>query len=196
MEIEYEATFTNIDKEETRKKLKEVGAKLIKPEFMQKRVVFNLPKGHEIKGGWLRIRDEVDKITMSLKVVDGNKIENQKEVCLEIDDFQKAELLLTAIGCKKKAYQENKREIWATEDVEVTIDEWPFLEPFVEIEGKSEKAVKEIAKKLGFNYEKALFCSIDVLYSKKYGIPLDVINNQTPEIIFNESNPFINKNAK
>lgn len=196
MEIEYEATFINIDKEKIRKKLKEVGAKLVKPEFVQKRVVFNLPKGHEIKGGWLRIRDEEDKITMSLKVVDGNKIENQKEACIEVDDFQKAELLLITIGCEKKAYQENKRETWSLKDVEVTIDEWPFLESFIEIEGKSEKTVKKIAEKLGFNYKEALFCSIDVLYNKKYGIPLDVINNQTPEITFHGPNPFINKNEK
>jgi adenylate cyclase, class 2 len=196
MKIEYEATFINIDKEKIRRKLKDINAKLVKPEFMQKRVVFNLPKGHEIKGGWLRIRDEEDRITMSLKVVDGNKIENQREVCLEIDDFQKAELLLTTIGCEKKAYQENKREIWVLENVEITIDKWPFLEPFVEIEGKSEKTVKRIAEKLGFNYRKALFCSIDILYNKKYGVPLNVINNQIPNITFNRPNPFINRNAK
>ena len=53
MEIEYEATFSEIDKEEIRTMLKKVGARLVKNEFMQKRVVFNLPKGHEINGGGL-----------------------------------------------------------------------------------------------------------------------------------------------
>lgn len=195
MKIEYEATFINIDKEKIRKKLKEVGAKLVRPEFLQKRVVFNPPKGHEIKGGWLRVRDEIDKITMSLKVVDGNKIDNQKEICLEVDAFQKAELLLTAIGCEKKAYQENKREIWEINGVEICIDEWPFLEPFVEIEGKSEKTVKRIAKKLGFNYRDALFCAVDLLYNKKYGVSYAVINKIT-KITFESQNPFIRKNAK
>ena len=79
MDIEYEATFQNIDKKRVRQILKESGAKLSKKEFLQRRVVFNLHKGHEIKGGWLRVRDETDKITMSLKIVDGNKIHNQKE---------------------------------------------------------------------------------------------------------------------
>ena len=197
MKIEYEATFINIDKEKIRKKLKEVGAKLVKPEFLQRRVVFNLPKGQEIKGGWgwLRVRDESDKITMSLKVIDGNKIENQKEICLEVNDFPKAELLLTAIGCEKKAYQENKREIWVLEDVEITIDEWPFLEPFVEIEGDSESAVKKTAEKLEFNYKEALFCAVDTLYNKKYGVSFAVIN-KIPKITFEDKNPFISKNAK
>ena len=193
MKIEYEATFINIDKEDIRKKLQKSGAKLTKPEFLQKRVVFNLPKGHEIKGGWLRVRDEVDKITMSLKVIDGDKIENQKEICVEVDNFQQAELLLTAIGCQKKSYQETKREIWALENVEITIDEWPFLEPFVEIEGNSESAVKKTAEKLGFNYKEALFCATDLLYNKKYGIPFAAIN-KISKLTFDGPNPFTTKN--
>jgi len=191
MKIEYEATFINIDKNGIRKELKKVGAKLVKPEFLQKRVVFNLPKGHEILGGWVRVRDEGDKITMSLKIVDGEKIENQKEICLKVDNFKESESFLIKIGCRKKSYQETKRELWVLNEAEITIDEWPFLEPFVEIEGKSEKKVKAVAEKLGFNYSNALFCSIDTLYNKKYNISKDIIDNQTPEIVFGKINPFL-----
>lgn len=191
MDIEYEATFTNIDKDEVRQKLKKVGAKLIKPEFMQRRVVFNMPSGHEIKGGWLRVRDEGDKITMSLKVVDGKNIHNQKEICLEINDFNSAENFLISLGCDRKAYQESKRELWQLENVEITIDEWPYLEPFVEVEGKSEEEVKEVSQKLGLDYNKAVFGAVDVLYNMKYRTPIDIINNQTPNITFSDPNPFI-----
>ena len=48
MAIEYEATFLDINKEETRENLKKVGAELVRPEFMQKRVVFGLPKDREV----------------------------------------------------------------------------------------------------------------------------------------------------
>jgi adenylate cyclase class 2 len=65
MNIEYEATFVDIDKKEVRNRLRKAGAELIRPEFLQKRVVFHLPKSHEIKGGWLRVRDEGERITMS-----------------------------------------------------------------------------------------------------------------------------------
>ncbi len=96
MEIEYEATFLEINKEEIRVKLKESGAEMVKKEFLMKREVFDLPKGYEIKGGWLRIRDEGDKTTMSLKVIEGNvvsdNISSQKEVCLEIDNFENARI--------------------------------------------------------------------------------------------------------
>lgn len=190
MEIEYEATFPEIDKPEIRKKLKKIGAKLVKPEFMQKRVVFSLPKGNEIRGGWLRVRDEGDKITMSLKVVDGDKIENQKESCLKVDDFDNSVLFLESIGATKKAFQESKRELWIMDNVDITIDEWPFLEPYLEIEGSSEKEVKDISQRLGLDYKKALFCSVDILYEKKYGVSRDIINS-IPEIRFNSKNPFI-----
>lgn len=191
MDIEYEATFLNVNKDNLRKKLKVIGATLVKSEFLQKRVVFFLPKGHEVKGGWVRVRDESDKITMSFKVVDGNTIQDQKETCLVVDNFQTAEQFLVGIGCVKKSYQENKREKWLLEGVEITIDEWPFLEPFTEIEGKSEEEVKKISEKLGFDYSKAVFGSLDVIVSRKYSISEDDINNHTPLIIFEGENPYL-----
>jgi adenylate cyclase class 2 len=190
MNIEYEATYPNVSKDNVRDKLREVGAKLIKPEFMMKRIVFELPAGHEIPGGWLRVRDEGDKITMSLKIVDGDKIENQKEICLKIDNYNEGVKFLESIGAKQKAYQESYRELWLMDNVEVTIDEWPYLEPYVEIEGKSEEEVRAVSKKLGFDYSQALFCSVDTLYNKKYGTPIEVINHNTKLITFSDPNPF------
>lgn len=190
MQIEYEATFRDINKDKMRENLKSAGASLIKPEFMQKRVVFNLPSGHEIKNGFLRVRDEADKITMSLKVNDGNKIVDQKELCLKINNFNDGVEFLRLIGCDRKAYQETKRELWILDGVEVTIDEWPFLEPFVEVEGGSEEEVKKVSELLGFNYSQALFCGVDTLYNLKYGISKDSINNEIKEVIFGGENPF------
>jgi adenylate cyclase class 2 len=189
MKIEYEATFIDIKKDQVRQKLKELGATLKRAEFMQKRATFNLPRGHEINGGWLRVRDEGNKITLTLKVVDGNKIENQKEILLNVDSFEQAVSLLSTIGCSKKSFQESKRELWILDGTEITIDEWPFLEPYVEVEGKTEQAVKDASKKMGFDYSKALFCTVDTIYEMKYGVSKDVVN-KTPEIKFNTKNPF------
>lgn len=190
MNIEYEATFTNIDKDEIRNKLIKLGANLLRKEFLQKRFVFDLPKSNPINGGWLRVRDEGDKITMTLKVIDGDQIHNQKETQLTVDNFEEARNFLISIGCKEKAYQETKRELWEVDGVEIAIDEWPFLEPFVEIEGQSEEQVKTAAKKLGFDYARAKFCSVDILYSEKYNVSTDLINYQMPKILFDMNNPF------
>lgn len=191
MQIEYEAMFGDINKEEMRQKLVNAGAILLRSEFLQKRIVLSMPQGHEIKGGWLRVRDEGDKITMTLKVVDGDAIENQKEILLVVDNFGQAEEFLTMLGCERKSYQETKRELWKLYNVEVTIDEWPFLEPFVEIEGDSEQSVKEAAQALSFDYNNALFGTVTILYNKKYNISEAVIGNEISRIVFEGENPFI-----
>jgi len=191
MEIEYEATFLDVNKEEIRERLNKAGAKLVKPEFMQKRVVFNLPKGYENGHAWLRVRDEQDKITMSYKEINGKNIEDQKEINLVINNFKAGEELLKSVGCRMKSYQETKREIWELDGVEICIDEWPFLEPFVEVEGKSEKEVKTVSEKLTFDYSKALFCGVTLIYSMKYDIPCEIIDNNIPRITFDMENPFL-----
>ncbi|HBA36927.1 TPA: hypothetical protein DCZ15_03580 [Candidatus Falkowbacteria bacterium] len=190
MNIEYEATFIDINKDEIREKLAKVGASLVKKEFLQKRTVFNLPKGNNIDGGWLRVRDEGDRITMSFKVVNGNQIQNQKEIQLIVDNYQEARKFLISIGCREKAYQESKRELWRLNNVDIAIDEWPFLEPFVEVEGRSEKEVKRISEKIGFDYNQAKFCAVDTLYHEKYQVSLDKIDYNTPKILFEMKNPF------
>lgn len=57
-----------------------MGAKLILPEFLQKRTAFSLPQNKGKDRTWLRVRDEGNKITLTLKTINGSKIINQKEV--------------------------------------------------------------------------------------------------------------------
>ncbi len=189
--IEYEATFLDIDVTKIRKQLKKIGAKKIYPSFLQKRYVFCLPKDE--KGSWLRLREEKGKTTLSLKSISGKKITDQKEICLNIDDIDSARQLLLHLGCKQKAYQENWRELWKLNDTDITIDHWPFLNPYLEVESDSENKVKRACKLLGLDYQKAIFGSADIIYAKKYKIPLDRINNHTPKIIFKMKNPFLKK---
>jgi len=195
MPIEYEATFPNVSKEDMRGRLRHAGAILVRPEFMQRRTVFDLPPGAGQAGTWLRVRDEGDRITLSMKSLSGERIEDQHELCLTVSDYDQAVELLRSLGCKGKAFQETKRELWKLGDVEITIDEWPYLEPFVEVEGPNEEAVCSVAEKLGFDWSQAKFCAVGTLYSQKYGLDLDAINNHTPRIVFAEPNPFINRIA-
>ena len=192
MQIEYEAAFTNINKDEIRARLKKADAKMIYPEFLMKRYVWDFPSGHEIEGGWARVRQEADCITMSIKIIKDNKsIEDQQETCITVNSFEEAREILNTLGCQEKAYQESLRELWKIGDVEITIDEWPFLEPFIEIEGPSEQAVKDVAKQLDFDYSKAIFGSVDFQYFTKYKISTKQINTHTPRIAFDMDNPFI-----
>lgn len=191
MRTEYEATFPNTEKEHIRQRLQACGAQLCKPEYLQIRCVFDLPEGQEISGGWLRLRHEGDRILLTLKVITGQSIEGQKEFELQVNDFQQAEELLRLLGCRKRAYQESKRELWRLNGVDVTIDTWPFLPPFVEVEGSSEQAVREVCALLDLSYEEAILGSIDTLYARHYHISPDVINHQIPVLTFGGVNPLL-----
>ena len=175
MQTEFEAAFLKIDKAEIRARLEKVSAKLIYPETLLQRDVFDPPL--PIKGGWLRVRREANGVTMSLKVVEGNRIEDQKEVELKIDNYEQGVEFLKSIGAIHKSYQETKRELWRLNNVDITIDTWPGLLPLVEIEGESELLVKQVADILGFDYSNAHFGAVDVVYEAELGISKGTINS-------------------
>ncbi len=178
MNIEYEASFYPITLEDIKTKLKNIGAKLIKPETLMKRQIFYPPQG--VNKGWMRVRDEGDCITLAYKYVGGdkNKITDQKEAEIIIDNFEKGCNLLEAIGCAKKSYQENKREIWHYQNIEICLDTWPALEPVIEIEGQNLEEVKNFTEKLSLNWEDAFFDSIAYIYNTKMKVSREYIKTK------------------
>lgn len=190
LQTEFEATFANIDKDFIRNLIREKGGELVKKEFTQKRKVFNFPESNINKDGFVRVRDEDGKITMTLKIFKGINIEDQKEAEVVVSDFNTAALILSELGAREKAFQETKRELWKINGVEIMIDTWPFLETFIEIEGKNEEDVRYVSERLNFNWEDAVFAPVTELYKRKYNISEDRINNDTPKIVFDMENPF------
>lgn len=190
MPTEWEASFWSIDKEAMRATLGAAGATCIYPERTMRRFTFFPPEGTPLKKSWVRIRDEGDKITMSIKQV-GTTLEEQKELEICVSDFEVGAEFLRTLGCKEKAYQETKRELWSLGDVAITIDTWPFLEPLVEVEGSSEEAIRTVSEQLGFNWSEARFTSVAEAYIEKYGVPYERINTGTPRLVFEGPNPFL-----
>lgn len=198
MAIEFEATFPNINKEEMRSRLEKAGANLVYSETLQKRSNFDLPLA--MKDSWVRVRDEGDgEITLSLKTVPDRSvnISDQKEICLKVDSFSEAKSFLASLGCIEKSYQETKREKWELAGAEITLDEWPFLSPFVEIESTSEDIVEKVCALLNFDYQTALFCNVFYLYSQQYNIPIESLKKRLSadlnRLTFSIDNPFIKK---
>ncbi|MFA7171441.1 MAG: CYTH domain-containing protein, partial [Candidatus Paceibacterota bacterium] len=159
--------------------------------YIQKHIVFNLPEERKIEGAWMRVREESDRITMSMKIIDGKNISDQQEYFFIAENTEDACKFLTLLGGTEKARQEKRREIWMLGQCEITIDEWPFLEPFLEVEGKNEEMVRETVSLLGYEYDKCRVCAVDVLYSEKYGISEDIVDNHTSRILFDMENPFL-----
>ncbi len=170
MPTEIEAKFLNVDIDDIRAKLKAAGAELEHPMRLMRRDQFDHADGRYKQARYserLRIRDEGDKLTMTYK----SKSADSKytgEIETTIGSYDTAKQLLTAIGLHSFSYQESKRETWRLDDVEVVIDEWPWLKPYIEIEGPSEPSIQSAAVKLGFDWADSKYGSVDTAYMDQY----------------------------
>lgn len=69
-------------------------------------------------------------------------------------------------GLTDKFYQENRRVQYRLDGVELDVDYWSQLEPYLEIEGDSWEVVDSMAEKLGFGLaEKKIFSTAQIYAS-------------------------------
>lgn len=191
METEYEAKFLAVDKDEVRARIKSAAAKLIRPEFLQRRWVLDLPPGKHTMEAFARVRDEGGIVTMTWKDYPGGVTNHPKEIEVQVSDFDKTVELLEQIGCTARSYQENYRELWHFADTHVTIDSWPFIEPFVEVEAKSEENVEKASNQLGFDWSLAVISGVNRVYKLKHGPHVQI--REMPRLTFDMPNPFTSK---
>lgn len=180
MQTEIEAKFTDINMDGMRARLKELGAKLVYPERLMKRINYDYKSGGN---AWVRVRDEGDKITMTFKRILDRSLHGTQEVNLVVDDFQRAGEFLDAIGMTGKSLQETKREQWILDECEVTLDTWPWVPSFLEVEGPSEAAVRSAAAKLGMDWSHAMHGSVETVYQQHYDVTEEEID-AWPSITF------------
>lgn len=196
MQTEIEAKWLDIDKDELRVKLKKIGAELVESERLMVRSVYDFAdKSLEAKKGWVRVRDEGDKVTLSYKQLNDRTLHGTKEVTVVVDDFQSTCDLLGAIGMKRRAYQETKRESWKLGDIEIELDTWPWIPSFVEIESSDEQHLKEAAEKLDLDYGEALHGSVETAYMAVYDVT-ELEIDYWPEIRFIDVPDWLEKKRK
>lgn len=184
MQTEIEAKWLGIDIEEIRQHLKSIGATLITAERMMIRSVYDYPDNRLDKiAGWIRVRDEGDKITMSYKQLNERTLHGTKEISVTVDSFGGACDFLQSIGLIQKSYQETKRESWKLGGTEIELDTWPWVPSLIEIEAKDEAELWNVADKLGLDRNDALFGSVEVVYQAVYDVT-EVEANSWPEIRF------------
>ena len=171
MQTEIEAKFLGIDHGQLRATLKEIGAKLEQPMRKMSRKNFDYPDGRlERIGGWVRVRDEGNKITLSYKQLNDRSLHGTKEINLEVDNFEQACKFLESIGLRQNSFQETKRESWGLGNVQIELDEWPWVKPFVEIEAPNEEELKKVARLLDLNFEAAVHGSVEIVYQSEYNV--------------------------
>lgn len=195
MKPEIEAKFLSVDPDDIRARLEGVGAVCKQPMQLMQRIIFSTPEMDK-KRSYVRVRDEGHRIAMTYKQFDEISLTGAKEVELTVNDFDSAVAFVEALGVKAKSVQEARREIWMLGDVEVVIDEWPWIKPYIEIEAPTEEQVKDTASKLGFEWSSAAFGDIMTAYRAEFsgmGTTYDDMIYNLPTIRFGDPQPNILK---
>ncbi len=196
MKPEIEAKFLAVDHDELRAKLRQLGAVCKHPIRLMKRKNYDFADGRLNKvDGWVRLRDEGGKITLSYKQLHDRTLLGTHEVSVEVANFADTDAFLQAIGLQVTSYQETKRESWRLDDLEIELDEWPWVKPYVEIEGPSEQALRDLSKELGLNWDDVCHGSVEIVYRAEYDVTDQDIND-IPVITFQEPMPTLLKERR
>ncbi len=170
---EIEGKFLEVEPAAVDEKIKAIGG-LRQYKKLFRRYVFDFPDLRlNENNSWLRVRDEGDKVTMAFKhrtdVKRPGRDGGMKEVEIVVNDFEKAAELLRSAGMEVKFYEENWRTLYKLDDIELCLDEWPLIPPYLEIEADSWQKVDGTALKLGLDPAEKLVCATMQVYAR-YGI--------------------------
>ena len=176
---EYEARWSDIDPNIMRKKIIDIGGKLVHDNKKYFRYTYNLPNGYA------RVRQEYKDgkiiVTATSKTYEDPKFPKETEITTT-DTLEQAHKFMLSLNLEKKAFSETYREKYSLEGCnEIVIDLWPGLNHILEIDCDSEEHVFDVADKLGLKKENATFGAVTNVYVNEYGLPAKYFNEEMPE---------------
>lgn len=171
MKTETEVKFLKQNHETIRATLSALGATCIQPMRLMKRAIIDFPDRRLQTGepnSFIRVRDEGDKVTLTYKQFHALSVDGAKEIETSVGSFGDTVRVFTAIGLEVVSLQESKRETWKYDECEIVLDVWPWLDPYIEIEGESEKSLKTVSSQLALNWDDAVFGDVMAAYRAQY----------------------------
>jgi len=152
MTHEIETKVLDIDSEKIKQKLVSFGAK----KMQETRLIVDWYRIKGTKEGedpwFLRIRSNSEgkhEVTWKAKSDIIGIARKHKEINFNISEPEKLADLFDELGLEKYAHQEKDRTSFKYKDWQFDIDQYPKMPPFLEIEGVSEKSVKDAIELLG-----------------------------------------------
>ena len=167
--IEYEAKIYDVDPADITEKLTNLGAKEVGNYNFCRYVFDTMPA---VPDRWVRLRSDGKQATLTVKEITADTIDGTHEWEVEVSDMETTLEILAKIGIKPRGYQENKRQEYDLDGVQVVIDRWPKLKPYVEIEANSVVEVVKTAALLGFAESDLITKSTSDLY-RNIGIDIE-----------------------
>ncbi len=200
MNTEIEVKFLHINHKEIRTRLRDVGFKCVAPMRLMRRAIIDYADRRLQVGtpnSYIRVRDEGDKVTLTYKQFSSLSIDGAKEVEVVTTSFEDTVKIFTQIGLEVVSLQESKRETWINGMCEAVLDEWPWLDPYIEIEATTESEVKDVAQRLGLDWSLAKFGDVMVAYRDQYPYLNETQTvGKVPEVLFDAPLPDLLKEMK
>lgn len=162
-DIEHEAKIINISPATIRRRLKKIGATKV-GDYHFRRYVFDAMLASPDR--WVRLRSDGKSTTLTVKEINSNTIDGTNEWEVTVSDLTTTLKILEKIGIKPRGYQENKREEYQLDGVQIAIDSWPKLEPYVEIEATNSAEVIATAARLGYSEQTLVAENTTELYRR------------------------------
>lgn len=167
---EYEVKYLDIDPKVIANKILSLGGSLAFDRIFHRAVFDYADLRLDKQAAWVRVRDEGEQVTMSFKQRLGWNPEDpgsndaaMNEYEIVVSDFNTACNILRSIGLTDKFYIENRRVQYRLDGVEIDVEYWPLLSPYLEIEGESWDEVHATITKLGLDpADKKLFSTTQI----------------------------------
>ncbi len=166
-EIEREVKFWVQDLATLEGRLRALGARLLQPRTHEYNLRFDTPDqalGRERRVLRLR-RDRVVTLTYKGPGQGQEGIVARREINLQVHDFATARRFLEALGYRVVLEYEKYRAVYAWRGVQIMLDETP-LGDFVEIEGPTPAAIREVAAALGLDWTRRMGHSYAALFAR------------------------------
>jgi adenylate cyclase, class 2 len=167
---EIEVKIMDIDLEEIRQKLSNLGAEKVFAGEIHA-IAFDHPDLRlDKEDSFVRVRKVGETVELCYKGRnESSQYKSREEIEVKTNNFEDTIIILERMGLKKFHEGKKNRESYTIGKVRFEIDNWKDIPHFLEIEAPTEKEVKDYVEKLGFTMDQTNNWSyLDI--EKHYGI--------------------------
>ena len=149
-------------------------------KVLTKKDVISIVKKQNINPNkWIRLRQTGKKTTITIKhILNGALPQNNYdgfqpvlETEIPVPSIEEGNTLLESLGYAYRNYQEKRRVSYEYKGVEIDIDSWPHIPPYMEIEHDNVQEIDNIITELGLEEHEIVSCNTSDVYTK-YGIDI------------------------
>lgn len=172
MHKEIEARFLDINNDQLIAKLQACGAIDKGDDLLSETIFYDQDGKWSDTGRYVRLRTRQGVTVMTYKHITHDAVDAAHEIEFSVPDVALAEDFLIHVGLSAARHQEKRRHTFMLDGVTIDIDMWPRIPTYLELEGESEQALRDVAKKLDLDWNSAVFIDARKIIEQIYDTPV------------------------